>query len=97
MARGAVRGAAIAWLGLVTLDALVSSRGSQSVTGAMGVVTSVVNRALSPDVALIPDFRNGSPAPSTSTTAAGKAASSAATWTPTTVPIPGRPQPIPSN
>lgn len=66
MAHGAVRGAIGAWLGLAALDAVLSSHGSQAATGLLGWASSAVNRALSPDVALIPDYRNGSPSSSSS-------------------------------
>lgn len=59
MSRGAFRGAAVAWLGLAALDALLSTHGAESVSGALGVLNSVAQRALSPDVALIPDFSSG--------------------------------------
>lgn len=60
MARGAVRGAAVAWLGLVALDALLSNHGSTAAGGVLNFANSVVLRALSPDVAAIPDYSSGS-------------------------------------
>jgi len=64
VARGAVRGALTAWLGLITLQVVTSQGGSGRVAGAFVAFDSVVKRALSPDVAAIPDYRNGTPAAS---------------------------------
>lgn len=57
MARGAFRGAASAWLGLIALQAVTSKGGSSATSGVLGWAESVVKRALSPDVAAIPDRR----------------------------------------
>jgi hypothetical protein len=64
VARGALRGAMSAWLGLITLQVVTSQHGSGAVAGAFDTVNSVVKRALSPDVAAVPDYRNGTPAAS---------------------------------
>jgi hypothetical protein len=62
VARGAVRGALGAWLGLITLQVVSSRGGSGKVAGAFDAVNSIVKRSLSPDVAAIPDYRDGVPA-----------------------------------
>jgi hypothetical protein len=59
VARGAVRGALTAWLGLIVLHGLTTKGGSKAVGGAFDVVGNVVERALSPDVPAIPDRRTG--------------------------------------
>lgn len=56
MARGAVRGAAVAWLGLIALQVATTRRGSAAVAGGFDVFSGFVERALSPDVAAIPDY-----------------------------------------
>lgn len=68
MRRGALKGAASAWLGLIVLQVATTNRGSGAVSGALAAVASVVERALSPDVAAIPDLahrtgRDEEPAP----------------------------------
>jgi hypothetical protein len=63
VARGALRGAAGAWLGLIALQAVTTKRGSKQVSGLLTWVDSAVQRALSPDVAAIPDYSKGVPAP----------------------------------
>lgn len=78
MARGAVRGAMAAWLGLITLQVVTSRHGSGTVAGAFLALDSVVKRGLSPDVAAIPDHRNGPPTTSTAGPAKPAAASAPA-------------------
>jgi len=56
VASGAVRGVLTAWLGLAALQALTSRGGSDKAAGLVDVIASVVERALSPDVAAIPNF-----------------------------------------
>jgi len=73
-----IRGAVGAWLGLAALDAVVSNHGAQTTGGVLSFAASVVNRALSPDVALIPDFSKGEGASTdagTDPTATGQASS----------------------
>ena len=72
MARGAVRGALAAWLGLITLQAVASS-GSGRVASAFADVAGLVDRVIDPAVPAIPDRRTGS----TSAAAAGVAAGQA--------------------
>jgi hypothetical protein len=55
MARGAVRGALGAWLGLVALQVATTSGGSGRIAGAFGVLNGLVERALDPNVPAIPD------------------------------------------
>jgi hypothetical protein len=56
VARGAFRGAATAWLGLVALQVVTTSSGSSKVGGVLNWVNSVVSRALDPNVAALPDY-----------------------------------------
>lgn len=65
MARGAVRGAMAAWLGLVALQTLTSGDSSGKVGGAFDWVASVFQRALDPSIPAIPDHSNKSGANST--------------------------------
>jgi hypothetical protein len=90
VARGAVRGALTAWLGLITLQVVTSQHGSGQVAGAFEALNSVVKRALSADVAAIPDYRNGSPAASAvgSTKPAAAAAPAAYTTVGGSIPVP---------
>ncbi len=60
MARGALRGAFSAALGLTVLQAVVSHGGSSAIAGAFGVVTGLVDRVFDPNVPAIPDRRDGS-------------------------------------
>jgi hypothetical protein len=60
VARGALRGAAAAWLGLIALQAVTSKGGAHATSGVLGVAESIVKRALAPNVAAIPDRRDGS-------------------------------------
>jgi hypothetical protein len=69
VARGAVRGAVTAWLGLIVLQVVTTKHGSGQIAGLFGVADSVVKRAMSPDVAAIPDYRNGAPAASSTSSA----------------------------
>lgn len=55
MARGALRGAAGAWLGLIALQTLTTGQSSSKVGGAFDWVASVFSRALDPKVPAIPD------------------------------------------
>lgn len=55
MARGAFRGAAAAWLGLIALQTFTTKRGAGAVGGLIGTVDNLVKRALDPTVAAIPD------------------------------------------
>lgn len=55
MAGGTFRGAAVAVGGLIALQAFTTSKGAGAVSGLLGVVNSVVTRALDPSVPLIPD------------------------------------------
>jgi hypothetical protein len=57
MGRHALRGAVTAWLGLLALQAVVTRGGSGRVASAMSTVDALVQRALSSDVAAIPDRR----------------------------------------
>jgi hypothetical protein len=56
--RHGLRGAVTAWLSLIALQAVVAN-GSGQVAGALSAVAGLVNRALSPNVAAIPDRRTG--------------------------------------
>lgn len=67
MARGAVRGAVSAWLGLIVLQTVTSKGGSGKVAGAFDAVNSLVKRALDPGVAAIPDYAHGGGSPSSPT------------------------------
>lgn len=59
MANGTLRGAGAAVFGLIVLQTVTTQRGAAGVGGILGWVDSVLRRALSPDVAAIPDFANG--------------------------------------
>lgn len=50
-----LRGAAAAWLGLITLQALTTDKGAGTVGGLVGTLDGLVKRALDPTVAAIPD------------------------------------------
>lgn len=65
MARGAFRGAAGVWLGLIALQVLTTREGSGKVAGAFDAVNSLVERALDPNVAAIPDHAGVGSRPST--------------------------------
>lgn len=56
MARGTVRGALTGALVLIALQKITTARGAASVSGGMDVLNSLVERALSPDVAAVPNF-----------------------------------------
>lgn len=73
MARGALRGAGAAWLGLIALQTLTSGDSSTKVGGAFGWLASVFDRALDPKVAAIPDHGKAT----SSTGAAGTATAGA--------------------
>jgi hypothetical protein len=64
MARGALRGAMSAWLGLIVLQVATTQGGSSKVGGVLDVVNSAVKRALDPNVAAIPDRSTGTAAAS---------------------------------
>jgi hypothetical protein len=53
-----------AWLGLIVLQVVTSQHGSGRSRARSTLVNRLVKRALSPDVAAIPDYRNGTPAAS---------------------------------
>lgn len=75
MARGAFRGALTAWLGLITLQTVVSKSGSSQVSGIFGVLDSMVQRALDPNIAALPD--HGKPDANTVASAAQAAVAAA--------------------
>lgn len=54
-----IRGAVTAWLALIALQTVTSKGGSGKVAGAFSALDSIVKRALSPNVAAIPDRRTG--------------------------------------
>ena len=54
-----VRGFLAGYLGLVALSAVLSEGGSQRASGLLGTLGTLVERALSPGVAGIRDFRRG--------------------------------------
>ncbi len=54
-----VRGFLTGYLLLVALSALVGEGGSKRASGLLGTLTSLVERALSPAVAAIPDYSAG--------------------------------------
>jgi hypothetical protein len=56
MARGVLRGAGVAWLGLIALQVATTDKGSAAVGGAFDVAGSLVKRALDPGVPAIPDL-----------------------------------------
>jgi hypothetical protein len=56
-------------MGLIVLQAVTTKRGAKGVSGAFGWIDSAVQRAISPDVAAIPDFSAGTPAPAATTPA----------------------------
>jgi hypothetical protein len=55
-----LRGAVVAWLGLIALQTVVSNSGQAS--GALATINNLIQRALSPNVPAIPDRRSGSAA-----------------------------------
>lgn len=57
MGRGALRGAATAWLALIALQAVGTSGGSGRIAALLGDVNRLVERALDPRVPAIPDRR----------------------------------------
>lgn len=57
--RGAVRGVAAGFLGLVALHAVGQKGGSGRVADAFGDVAGLIERVLDPSVAAIPDRRAG--------------------------------------
>lgn len=59
MARGAMRSALTACLGLVVLQKLTTVTGSSSVSGLIDAANSVVKRAIDPNVPAIPDLAGG--------------------------------------
>jgi len=84
---------AAGFLGLSALYAVGTAGGTGRIAGAVGEVTGLINRALSPDVPAIPDRRNP-----TSEAAAGVAAgralggSQATGRTAPRLPIPAQPK-----
>lgn len=60
---GAVRGAFAGFLGLVALHRMADKRSAKRVGGLFDDLASIVDRALSPEVAAIPDLRDSSPEP----------------------------------
>jgi hypothetical protein len=97
VARGALRGAMSAWLGLIVLQTVTTKGGSGKVAGAFDAVNGLVERALSPAVAAIPDHSSTKPTTSIGGTIPNPTVpslpSSAVIPRPSTVPIPGRPNP----
>jgi hypothetical protein len=91
MARGAFRGALTAWLGLITLQVVTTKGGSSKVAGLFGVVDSVVQRALDPNVAAIPD--HGKPDAHNVTSAAEAAVTAANRVAGAGLPVPPAPTP----
>jgi hypothetical protein len=77
VARGALRGAATAWLGLIALQVVTSGEGSGRLSEVFVWVNSLVTRALDPDVAAIPDLSSGEAWGPTAAAAAPAAAPSA--------------------
>lgn len=57
MARGALRGAFAAWLGLIALQAVGTAGGSGRIAGAFTDANRLLARVLDPDVPAIPDLR----------------------------------------
>jgi hypothetical protein len=88
MARGAVRGAMGAWLGLVALQALTSEGGSGKAAGLIDFLSSVVDRALDPTVPAIPDLAGASSGPAADP---GNPMATGAPRSPGTVPNPSLP------
>lgn len=83
------------WLGLIALQALTTREGSGKVAGAFDALNSIVERALDPNVAAIPDFAGATGAGSSSTPAAAPASVPAAwrqdaagNWPTYNVPVP---------
>lgn len=67
-----VRGFLAGYLGLVALSALVGEQGSKRASGLVGTLSSIIQRALSPGVAAIPDYSAaGGAGGATPTAAAG--------------------------
>lgn len=64
MARGAVRGFAAGALGLIALQGLTSDKSAGKVSGLVGTITGLVDRALDPNVPAIPDHSTKSSASS---------------------------------
>jgi hypothetical protein len=81
VARGAVRGAVTAWLALVVLQVVTSQHGSGQVAGLFDLANGLVKRAMSPDVAAIPDHRDGSTSSTSSPTTDPKVPPAAASYT----------------
>lgn len=77
MARGAVRGAVAAWLGLITLQAVASKGGSGRVASAFADLSGLVDRVIDPAVPAIPDRRGPSHAVAEGAAAAAGAVPSA--------------------
>lgn len=101
MARGALRGAMTAWLGLIVLQT-VTTTGAGRVSGLIGSVDDLVKRAFDPSVPAIPDRSAGAAATgaAAATTpaqrqAANTALQSSGLYSPpvTTLPVPGHPVP----
>ena len=69
----ALRGMVTAWLGLIVLQAVGSTKGSGRVAGLFADVDRLVKRALDPSIPAIPDRRTG---------AASTGAASSGGWAP---------------
>lgn len=103
MAHGAFRGAAVAVLGLATLETLLTDHGTEAAGGVVNYINSVLRRALDPGVALIPDFSKGQGGGAGSPNAAGGVtpnysvpylpSNAVIQSTPTQLPIMGHPVP----
>jgi hypothetical protein len=90
VARGAFRGAAAAWLGLIALQAVATRGGSGRIASLLGDLDGLVQHVLDPNVPAIKDRRGGS----------GAAAPVTVSPTPydmgprpSQLPIPGQPRP----
>lgn len=86
MARGALRGAMSAALGLIALQAVSSKKGSGRISGLLTDVNGLVLRVLDPTVPAIPDRRQ----PRSGQPATGSAPAA-------TAPTPRLPTPVPVN
>lgn len=65
----AIRGVLSGYLALVALQVLVSPGGSSKTKGLLGALSSIIDRALSPRVAAIPDYAGAAGGASGSSTA----------------------------
>jgi hypothetical protein len=78
-----------AWFGLIVLQTVVSQQGSGRVASAMADVNRLVQRALDPRVAAIPDRRAGRPAAAAAPPVDPTARQADGTWPTYNVPSPG--------